>query len=141
MKAKEIVAAVVVAIGVLAVAAFEVKNIVAPTPINKDGVGLVMLAKAMDRVGSAVGAKSEVHQLNCTSKGDGSVTCNAIGGTIYRVSFATEAGAPAFELAGQRAIDGKLYVNAFDGVPAEIPARDVDRFTSAFDGRATMQAD
>lgn len=141
MKAQEIAAGAVIVIGVIAAAAFYAKNIVAPTPIINDNVSLVVLAKAMDRVGAAIGPKAEVHQLNCTSKGDGNVTCNAIGSAVYRVAFATEAGAPTFELAGQRAIDGKLYVNAFNGVAAEIPAREVDRLTSAFDGRATVQAE
>lgn len=141
MKPIEVAAGALVIIGVIAVAAFYTKNIVAPTPIIKDNVSMVMLENAMDRVGVAVGSKGDVHQLSCTSKGDHNVTCNAIGSSVYRVSFVTEAAAPAFELTGQRTIDGKLYVNAFDGVPAEIPAREVDRFTSAFNGRATVQAD
>jgi len=141
MKAIEIAAGAVIVIGGITAAVFYTKNIVAPTPIEKYNVSLVMLANAMDRVDAAVGPKNEVHHLNCASKSDGNVTCNAIGSAVYRVSFAIEAGAPVFELAGQRAIDGKLYVNSFDGVPDEIPAREVDRFTSAFDGRATVLAE
>jgi hypothetical protein len=71
--------------------------------MSKDNVSQVMLAKAMERVGNVVGPKGEVHQLNCESKGDGNVTCNAIGNAVYRVSFSNEAKLPVFELAGERA--------------------------------------
>lgn len=138
MRAIEVVAAAVVAVAVIAASAYKAKNFVAPQPIDKGDVGLVMLANAMDRINAALTLKDGVDQLNCTAKGDRSVACVAIGSAVFRVSFAAAAGAPAFELAGQRAIDGKLYVNALNGVPAEIPAREVGQFTSAFDGRATV---
>lgn len=141
MKVKIIAAGVVVVIAILALAAFTAKKQISPGPVSKDNVGLVMLSKAMNRVGSSLGAKGDVLRLDCSSKGDGVVTCNAITGVISRVSFAADAGAPTFELVGQRAIDGQLYVNAFNGVPAEIPKREVDRFTSAFDGQATVQTE
>lgn len=139
MKVKIIAAGVVVVIAVLAVAAFTAKNQVSPGPVSKDNAGLMMLSKAMNRVDSVLGAKGDVLRLDCSSKGDGVVTCNAIAGVISRVSFAADAGAQTSELVGQRAIDGKLYVNAVNGVPAEIPKREVDRFTSAFDRQATVR--
>lgn len=141
MKKSEIAAGAAIVAILIAAAALYTKNNLAPTPISKDKVSFVMLATAMERVGTAVGPKGEVHQLNCESKGDGNVRCTAIGSAIYRVSFANAAGAPEFELAGQRGGDGKMYVNAFNGVASEIPARDVIRFTSAFDGQATLQAE
>lgn len=141
MKAQEIAVGVVVVISLIAVTAFYTKKIVAPNPVSKGHVGRVMLAKAMDRVDASVGSRGDVLHLSCTSNGDRNIFCNAVGSGVYRVSFATGVVAPAFELKGQRTIDGKIYVNAFNRVPVEIPAREVDRFLSAFDGQATVQVE
>lgn len=138
MKAKQILACGAVGIGAIAAAAFVTKGIVAPAPVSKENVSLVMLGKAVDRVRTAAGRKTDPWQLLCESKGDGNVTCRAIGDTFYRVSFANKAAVPAFELTGKMGMDGKMYVIVFKDVPNAIPAREVDRFISAFDGQPTV---
>lgn len=112
-----------------------------PKPINAKTVGFVMLKRAMERVDIAVGPKRDVNHLNCESTGEGNITCEAIGGAVYHVSFANKGAAPAFKLVGQRGLDGLLHVNAFEGVPPMISAYDVAGFTNAFAGRATVRTE
>lgn len=141
MKAQQIAVGAVVVITLIAVTAFYTNEIVASNPVIKGHVGRVKLAKATDRVDASIGSKGDVRRLSCTSKSDRNIFCNAIGSGVYRVSFATDVVAPAFELTEQRTTDGKLYVNAFNRVSVEIPAREVDRFISAFDRRVTVQVE
>lgn len=139
MNGKELAGTVVVVAAVILAAAYKANEFVAPAPIAKDNVSLVMLGNAMKSVSTAVGPTGGVHSLDCVSKGDGKVMCTAVGSALYHVSFAAEAGTPAFELVAQRHINGKMYVDAFTGVGLEIAAREVGKYTSAFDGQATVQ--
>jgi hypothetical protein len=137
--ASEKVGMAVVIAALVGGSAYYARSVIAPGPIERHRVGLMLLLTAMDRVDAVLGLGGMVGHLECESTGGSRVACTAdVARTRYNVSFVNDKAVPKFKLNGVVNNVGERVVVDFESGSDAVPIRDVVSLITAFEGKAAV---